>query len=90
MTSSSSRIAAAAARRFGAALEPSGLPHLDALAALNERSVCRRYRPDPVPEAVLALLCATALSAPRSCPSAPAGDVPDLSYPAQRPRRLRR
>jgi len=60
-----SRIAAAVARRFGAALdEPAGLPHLDALAALNERSVCRRYRTDPVPEAVVRLLCATALSAP--------------------------
>ena len=61
----SSRIAAAAGRRFGAALEvPSGLPQLDALAVLNERSVCRRYRPDPVPEALLQLLCATALAAP--------------------------
>ena len=61
---SSSRIAAAAALRFGAALRVPDLPQLDALAALNERSVCRRYRPDPVPEAVVRLLCATALSAP--------------------------
>ena len=60
----SSRIAAAVARRFGAALEVPQLEHLDALAALNERSVCRRYRPDPVPEEVLRLLCATALAAP--------------------------
>ena len=53
MSSSTTRIAAALARRFGSALEPSpDLPNLDALAALNERSVCRRYRPDPVPEAV--------------------------------------
>jgi nitroreductase/FMN reductase [NAD(P)H] len=62
---SASRIAAAVARRFGAALDvPDGLPHLDALAALNERSVCRRYRSDPVPEELVRLLCATALSAP--------------------------
>jgi nitroreductase/FMN reductase [NAD(P)H] len=60
-----SRIAAAAQRRFGAALEvPADLAHLDVLAALNERSVCRRYRSDPVPEALVRLLCATALSAP--------------------------
>ncbi|HJS39045.1 MAG TPA: nitroreductase family protein [Burkholderiales bacterium] len=60
-----SRIAAAAQRRFGAALEvPKDVPHLDALAALNERSVCRRYRGDPVPEALVRLLCASALAAP--------------------------
>ncbi|HEX9183748.1 MAG TPA: nitroreductase family protein, partial [Burkholderiales bacterium] len=60
-----SRIAAAVQRRFGAAFEIRGeLPHLDALAALNERSVCRRYRGDPVPEALLRLLCASALAAP--------------------------
>ena len=52
-------------RRFGVAVEPpAGMPHLDALAALNERSVCRRYRKAPVPEEVVRLLCATALSAP--------------------------
>jgi nitroreductase len=63
--SSSSRIAGAVQRRYGAALEvPSSLPQLEALAALNERSVCRRYRPDPVPEALMRLLCATALAAP--------------------------
>ena len=61
----SSRIAAATERRYGTAVEPpAGLPHLDALAALNERSVCRRYRRDPVPEALVRLLCATALAAP--------------------------
>jgi nitroreductase/FMN reductase [NAD(P)H] len=61
----SSRIAAAVERRFGAAFElPAGLRNLDALAALNERSVCRRYRSDPVPEALVRLLCATALAAP--------------------------
>jgi nitroreductase/FMN reductase [NAD(P)H] len=60
-----SRIAAAVGRRFGGKLDVSaGLPGLDALALLNERSVCRRYRPDPVPEEVVRLLCATALSAP--------------------------
>jgi nitroreductase/FMN reductase [NAD(P)H] len=60
-----SRIAAAARRRYGTAVELSGeIPNLDALAALNERSVCRRYRADPVPEEVVRLLCATALAAP--------------------------
>lgn len=37
---------------------------LDALTTLNERSVCRRYLPDPVPEPLLHLLLATALAAP--------------------------
>lgn len=60
-----SRIAAAAQRRFGTEFEvPAGLPNLEALAALNERSVCRRYRGDPVPEALVRLLCASALAAP--------------------------
>jgi len=60
-----SRIAAAAKRRFGAEFEvPAGLPNLEALAALNERSVCRRYRAAPVPEALVRLLCASALAAP--------------------------
>jgi len=61
----SSRIAAAVVRRFGADFElPAGLRNLDALAALNERSVCRRYRREPVPEALVRLLCATTLAAP--------------------------
>jgi FMN reductase [NAD(P)H] len=60
-----SRIAAAAQRRFGSALEPfAKLANADALAALSERSVCRRYRRDPVPEALVRTLCATALAAP--------------------------
>jgi nitroreductase/FMN reductase [NAD(P)H] len=59
------RIAAATGRRYGTALQiASRLPHLEALAALNERSVCRRYRPDAVPEDLVRLLCATALAAP--------------------------
>jgi nitroreductase/FMN reductase [NAD(P)H] len=59
------RLASAIERRYGSPLRLSGdLPHLDALAALNERSVCRRYRSDPVPEEVVRLLCATALAAP--------------------------
>jgi nitroreductase len=60
-----SHLAAAIARRFGATIDvPSDLPQLDAFTALNARSVCRRYRPDPVPESLLRLLCATALAAP--------------------------
>lgn len=71
---SAARIAAAVARRYGGGRSPNfpgsdllgSVPdsHLDALAALNERSVCRRYRPDPVPEALVQLLLATALAAP--------------------------
>lgn len=72
---SAARLAAAIARRYGArgqtpdsswfsllGSDPS--LNLDALAALNERSVCRRYRPDPVPEALVGLLVASALAAP--------------------------
>ncbi len=59
-----SRLSDAIERRYGSPVEPPELPHLAALTALNERSVCRRYRPDPVPEALVRLLCATALAAP--------------------------
>ena len=59
------RLSSAIARRYGSAVAPpADLPQLAALTALNERSVCRRYRPDPVPEALVRLLCATALAAP--------------------------
>lgn len=59
------RIAAAVKRRFGEDLSvPQGLAHPDALAAMNERSVCRNYRNQPVDEGLFTLLCATALSAP--------------------------
>src|SRR5688572_28230186 len=65
MPTNPERIAAATKRRYGTALEvPCSVPNLEALAALNERSMCRRYRPDPVPEEVLRLLCASALAAP--------------------------
>jgi nitroreductase/FMN reductase [NAD(P)H] len=60
-----SRLTSAISRRYGTTLEvPADLPNLDAVTALNERAVCRRYRPDPVPEALIGLLCATALAAP--------------------------
>jgi nitroreductase len=53
------------ARRYGEEIDPpAGVPHPDAFAALNARSVCRRYRPDPVPEPLVRFLCATALAAP--------------------------
>jgi nitroreductase len=64
MPSPSSRIADAVQRRFGAALEVPDLRRLEALAALNERSVCRKYLDKPVPEALVRLLCAAALAAP--------------------------
>src|SRR2546430_14589924 len=59
------RLASAIQRRFGESMEvPTDLPGADALARMNERSVCRRYRPDAVPKALLRILCATALSSP--------------------------
>lgn len=59
------RIAAATRRRYGESVElASALPNLDALAGMAERAVCRRYRPEPVPEDALRLLCAAALAAP--------------------------
>lgn len=59
------RIAAATRRRYGESVElASALPNLDALAGMTERAVCRRYRPEPMPEDVLRLLCAAALAAP--------------------------
>ncbi|HZM34171.1 MAG TPA: nitroreductase family protein, partial [Burkholderiales bacterium] len=63
-SSPSQRISAAIERRYGERLAPPELPNLEALAVLNERAVCRRYKPDPVPEALVRLLCATALAAP--------------------------
>jgi nitroreductase/FMN reductase [NAD(P)H] len=61
----STRIAAAIHRRYGETVDvPGDLPEQDALAVMNERSVCRRYRADPVPAALLRLLCATALASP--------------------------
>jgi len=58
------RISATLANRFGAALPVPKLPHLDALAELTARSVCRSYRQYPVADELVRLLCATALSAP--------------------------
>ena len=64
-TTASTRIAAAIHRRYGETVDvPEDLPGRDALAVMNERSVCRRYRADPVPPALLRLLCATALASP--------------------------
>jgi nitroreductase/FMN reductase [NAD(P)H] len=63
--SAQDRIADATLRRYGEGLQIAmPLPGIDALAAMNERSVCRNYRPDPIPEDLLRLLCATALAAP--------------------------
>ena len=64
-----SRLATAIHRRYGTPTPTplelaDDLPHLAALTALNERAVCRRYRADPVPEALIGLLCASALAAP--------------------------
>ncbi len=59
------RIGLALKKRFAAELSvPTGLAHADAIAAMNERSVCRNYREQPVEAELLTLICATALSAP--------------------------
>ncbi len=64
-TTASTRIAAAIRRRYGETVDvPENLPGQDTLAVMNERSVCRRYRADPVPAPLLRLLCATALASP--------------------------
>jgi nitroreductase/FMN reductase [NAD(P)H] len=64
-STASTRIAAAIHRRYGETVDVAEtLPEADALAAMNERSVCRRYRAEPVPPALLRLLCATALASP--------------------------
>jgi nitroreductase len=83
MPSPSSRIADAVRRRFGAALEVPSVPGLEALAALNERSVCRKYLEKPVPEAAVRLLCASALAAPTKSDLQQATIV-RLADPAQR------
>ncbi len=59
------RIGAALEKRFdiGIAVHE-GLPGLEALATMNERSVCRRYQDRAIDEPLVQLLCATALSAP--------------------------
>ncbi len=63
--SAPARIAAAVQRRYGEAVDiPGDLAGADALAAMNERAVCRRYRAEPVPAPLLRLLCATALASP--------------------------
>jgi nitroreductase/FMN reductase [NAD(P)H] len=65
MSAVASHLAAAIARRYGETIDSStNPPFADALGVLNTRSVCRRYKRDPVPEGLLRLLCATALAAP--------------------------
>jgi FMN reductase [NAD(P)H] len=52
-------------RRFGLPLaEAQGVPRSPALAALLDRRVTRKYRPDPVPDGVLEAVLAAAQSAP--------------------------
>jgi nitroreductase len=59
------RIGLAMKKRFAAELSvPIDLAHADAIAAINERSVCRNYCERPLEAELLALICATALSAP--------------------------
>jgi nitroreductase/FMN reductase [NAD(P)H] len=78
------RIAEATLRRYGESVNvESAEPGLDALATMNERSVCRRYRPDPVPEDLLRLLCATALASPTKSDLQQA-DIVRVASPAKR------
>jgi len=78
------RIADATRCRYGEAVDVhGGLPGLDALAVMNERSVCRRYRPDPVPEDLFRLLCATALASPTKSDLQQA-DIVRVTVPAKR------
>jgi nitroreductase len=61
----SKRIAAAVLRRFGESVSvPEDLSGADALAVMNERSVCRRYRAEPLSAELFRLLCATAFASP--------------------------
>lgn len=63
--SAPARAAAAIHRRFGeTVVVPDDLPDAEALAAMNERAVCRRYRPEPIPGPLLRALFATALASP--------------------------
>jgi nitroreductase/FMN reductase [NAD(P)H] len=78
------RIADATLRRYGEAVEVRGrLPGLDALAVMNERAVCRRYRSDPIPEDLFRLLCATALASPTKSDLQQA-DIVRVTAPAKR------
>jgi nitroreductase/FMN reductase [NAD(P)H] len=82
--SAQERIADATRCRYGEAVHVrGGLPGLDALAVMNERSVCRRYRPDPVPEDLFRLLCATALASPTKSDLQQA-DIVRVTLPARR------
>jgi nitroreductase/FMN reductase [NAD(P)H] len=82
--SAQERIADATLRRYGEAVEVRGrLPGLDALAVMTERAVCRRYRPEPVPEDLFRLLCATALAAPTKSDLQQA-DIVRVTAPAKR------
>ncbi len=59
------RAAAAIHRRFGETVAvPDDLHAAEALAAMNERAVCRRYRAEAIPGPLLRALFATALASP--------------------------
>jgi len=82
--SAQERIPDATLRRYGEAVEVRGRgPGLEALAVMNERSVCRRYRLDPVPEDLFRLLCATALASPTKSDLQQA-DIVRVAAPAKR------
>ena len=56
-----SAAAIAIENRFTAQIAvPEELPGVDALATMNERSVCRKYQDRPLDDELVRLLCATA------------------------------
>ena len=59
-------IASSTHQRYGEAIDAPLQSSVasEALARLNARSVCRKYKADPVPDELFRLLCATALAAP--------------------------
>jgi nitroreductase/FMN reductase [NAD(P)H] len=64
MTDPETRLAAALAERFGETFEIPQTAGLETLAGMADRRSMRAYADKPVPDALVRLLCAVALSAP--------------------------
>jgi nitroreductase len=78
------RIAVVTEQRYGTAVQlETAIEHGAAIATLNERSVCRSYRRDPIPDDLFWLLCATAFAAPSKSDLQQA-DIIRVQSPAQR------
>lgn len=84
METTDKRIQRALKKRFGVDFTvPNDLAHADALATMNERSVCRNYRNQPLEDDFVTFLCATALSAP-SKSDLQQGDIIRVCSPEKR------